>query len=41
MKSRGRTGTDGTEPRDDYLKWLRYAHDGARVVAIVTQDEVA
>lgn len=25
----------------DYLKWLRYAHDGARVVAIVTQDEVA
>ncbi len=24
----------------DYLKWLCYTHNGARVVAIVTQDKV-
>lgn len=41
MKRRGKLVMTAHKARDDYLKWLRYAHNGAHVVAIVTQDEVA
>lgn len=34
LSSRKQTGSY------DYLKWLCYTHDGAHVVAIVTQDKV-